>query len=72
MIKKNCFWVSKIKTDTAGTRFPNSWCNKPTFIIISNRIKSKYEFYTYDNVIIDQLTLMQLYVCCKVQLAIFS
>ena len=23
------FWVSKIETDTAGARFPNSWCNQP-------------------------------------------
>ena len=33
MLKKNCHkvfgWVTKIKTDTAGARFPNSWCNQP-------------------------------------------
>ena len=23
------FWVSKIKTDTAGALFPNSWCKQP-------------------------------------------
>ena len=23
------FWVTKIKTDTAGARFSNSWCNHP-------------------------------------------
>ena len=23
------FWVSKMKTDTAGACFPNSWCNQP-------------------------------------------
>ena len=23
------FWVTKIKTDTAGALFPNSWCNQP-------------------------------------------
>ena len=22
------FWVTKIKTDTAGAPFPNSWCNQ--------------------------------------------
>ena len=23
------FWVTKIKTDTAEARYPNSWCNQP-------------------------------------------
>ena len=56
------FWVSKIKTDTAGARFPNSWCNQTTSVIGLRQKQLRVRFCTreIDKLIICKFAFIQI------------